>query len=161
MPARASITSLRELEQTRQRLRQVNVVLTAMLALFVPLLAWDLFQSTLAARGPLQPISPNFRDLEKPAVSIPSLNLSGSLLTPSVSSQAKKLEGWMDDLPQIRWKVKGILSGASKRALLEDPEQKQQLWVTEGQQVGPSKVVRIDEKSVTLETAGETRELRL
>ncbi len=162
MRAAVSVTSLRELKQTQQRLRQASLVLVGVGLFLVLLLGLDMLRSVLAARAPMQPILPSLGDLEQPMAQVPSLNLPGSLLAQPKAVQSKKLEGWTDEIPKkIQWRVKGILLGAVKRALLEDPEQKQQLWVTEGQQVGPSKVVRIDERSVTLETEGETREIRM
>ena len=163
MKTASSVTSLRELEQMRGRLRRVNVALLGLAVLFVLLLSGDLVRSLLATRTPMKAILPSLLNLEQSMAQIPSLSLPGSLLAQPVASSAQsaKLQGWADELPQIQWKVKGIVFGSTKRAFLSDPDGKQQLWVTEGQQVGPSKVVRIDEKSVTVETGGETREIRM
>jgi len=161
MPAQPSVASLQEYEKTRRHLRQARVALMAVLALGVPVLAWDLFHSVSDMRRPIESVPPNLSKLQEPMATIPPLVFSSALFTPPKAAQTSPAEGTAAVVAQVDWKVKGIVMGTNRRVLLEDLEGKQKVWVTEGQQLGPSKIIRIDERSVTLETNGATSELRM
>jgi len=62
---------------------------------------------------------------------------------------------------EVQWRLLGVSFGATKRAYLEDLESKQSVWVTEGEQLGSSKVKEIKERSVVLEAGDKSYEIRM
>jgi hypothetical protein len=160
MPAAVSLSSFREMEQRLPRLRQLNVALLLGLVFLAAGLSWDAARWVLQARQAVEPVQPGLADLRVVLPAIPSLTLPEDLFAqppvaprppPSVAAVA---EG-------AGWKLKGVLMGGTQRAMLEDAEKKSTVWVTEGQQVGPWKVLRIEERLVLLEKDGVAHEIRM
>ena len=155
--------------QTVQRLEQGRLKL----ALFRRIILWaipfcafaaimDVIHLEFISKKPILPIQPNLRELEKLLPPVPSLTLSGSLF-PSAGppAQAETAGPTQIAVKDVQWKLKGVLVGPTKQAFLEDAEGKQSVWVTEGEQLGSSKVKEIHEHSVVLETGGANYEIRM
>lgn len=155
----SSALSLLGLDQRQGTLQRMNRLLLGLLPLLILFLGWDLFHWVGELQRPVEPAPPSLAGLQGPPENIPALNLSESLFTAPQPVAQKPQAAASVSRPQ--WKVKGILMGTAPRAFLEDPEGKEKLWVTEGQQVGAFKVQKIKERSVLFESEGAAVEIPL
>ena len=155
----APALQLQDLNRRQDQLQRLNRILLGLLPLGVLLLGWDLFHSISELRSPVEPVPPSLEELRGSSEAVPPLQLSEVLFSiPQPAAQASKTSA---SVSRPSWKVKGILMGNARRALLEDPEKKESLWVTEGQQAGPYKVQQIKERSVLLESEGALVEISI
>lgn len=155
----APVSALRGLHQRQRQLQRLNLFFLLGLPLLVLTLGWDFFHFSNSILRPVEPISPGLTQLRESPLPIPELNLTESLF---LSPKPALKETPAVSVSRTHWKLKGVLMGATRRALLKDTEGKEEdLWVTEGQQVGSSKVTRIQEGSVTLDAGGEIHEIRM
>lgn len=159
MPSAIAGDSQRELERRKGQLQRLNRMLAPAFALLVVALVWDAARSVLEAREPAQPLAPELGMLREPSPAVPSLTLPETLFSPAEVSVQKPPEAPALEPP--KWRLKGVLMGATPRALVEDPEAKQGSWVTEGQMLGPWRVTRIEERSILLEAEGASHEIRM
>ena len=156
----APVSSLGNLERRQGQLQRFNRLLLLLLPLLGVGLGWDLFHSVGELRVPVEPVPPNLTQLKEPLVAVPVLDFPETLFSLSKSAAAQEPRA-SASVPRPEWKLKGISTGAARRAFLEDLEGKEKIWVSEGQQVGAFTVQRINERSVVLEAEGSTYELSL
>jgi len=161
MPAPVSLSTFQELERRLPRLRRVNQMLLLGLSLLIAGLSWDAARWIEEVRRPVEPVQPGLADLRAALPAIPGLDLPEHLFVGQQPAAAKIAAPPPTVAEGAGWKLKGVLTAGTKRAMLEEPEKKSTVWVTEGQQIGSWKVLRIEERSVLLEKDGATHEIRM
>ena len=154
-----------ELEQNHQRTRAANRLLCWVLPVALLGVGADLFQWRSRVEAPPQPLPPSLEDLTQPLPAVGAAGLSaGSFeqgaapaLAPAggqpAPSSAPVAQG-------AQWKLRGVMLAGGKRAFLED-EAGKGVWVTEGEQVGSTRVKEIRERAVVMEGAGGEYEIRM
>ncbi len=148
------------LEQAEQNLRKVSLagrffvwtLPVVMIAMFT-----DLSQWAARSRSPLTSVQPNLESVKQPFPSVKALGLSDAIFHPP---EPEKPEEKNPDVIEVQWKLKGVLMGAGKRAILED-EKGQTLWVTEGDPLDSGRIKEIRDRSVILEKGGATVEIQM
>lgn len=159
MPPAVARTSQQELERRQRQLRRFNRMLILLFAVLTVALGWDAARSVLEAREGVQPLVPDLAALRQFPPAVPPLTLPETLFSPAEVSVQKPPEAPALEPP--KWRLKGVLMGATPRALVEDPEAKQGSWVTQGQMLGPWRVTRIEERTILLEAEGASHEIRM
>jgi hypothetical protein len=155
-----SLASLKEMEVVQRRLIPVHRILLWILLLLLAVAAVDLVRWSVPRS--VAPLLPNLGRIEEPLASFVPVNFQPASFQPARPSEsgvrgvASSAEG---GIPPVPWKVRGISLGATKRAFLEDTAGQQSVWVTEGEAIGGARVSRIEERSVILETGGDTYEI--
>ncbi|MBI3615871.1 MAG: hypothetical protein HY211_05070 [Candidatus Omnitrophica bacterium] len=156
-------TSLQVLDQNRRRLVLINRLLYGILPLITLAAVADCAGWNVQSGELLAPLPPNLENLHRPLAAVVPLDLPASLFQAvrPLESQKPGQGSREPKIPEVQWKLLGVSIGATKRAFLTDTDGKQSVWVTEGQQLGASRVKEIRERSVVLETGGGTYEIHL
>lgn len=154
--------AIQGLERRRRRFVLVNRLLCWVLPIGALGMVGDIARWSGQLRKPAEILQPDLKGLKEPLVNVPSLDLPAHLFeAPQASSPQAAAGAPAVAVKEVSWKLKGVTTGQSRRAFLEDPEGKG-VWVTEGERVGGSLVKEIRERSVVLvEEEGKEYELRL
>ncbi len=150
--------NLKQIEIFRVRLALCNRWAIPVLAAVGIAVGADLTFALAAVGRPVAPVPPGSFGSGPPA-DLSGFNLpAAAFQTPASSSAASVSVG---TAKESVWKLKGIISGADKRAFLEDTKSNQTVWVREGEMLGDSKVCSIRERSIELEKGGTRYEVRM
>ena len=149
-------------EGSWRRLALLNRCLLAAFPLFLTAAALDLTAWSGRSRAVLPPIQPDLQRLEEPQRHIPSLSFLPEMFHPGSGRRPESESATPVAVRQAEWKLKGVLLGTVKKALLENGEG-WSVWVTEGESLGDSgiRVQAIAERSVLLEEGGKGYEIRM
>lgn len=139
------------------RVERINRVLNVLLPLLALVIAIDLVRWGGSLRRPAASLPPALEEWGPAPVALPHFELPASAFRPV---QPPKPVVVSQVEIQARWKLKGSLMGATRRAFLED-EAGKGFWVAEGESLGSCKVKEISERSVLLEEEGKSYEIRL
>jgi hypothetical protein len=153
--------AIQGLERRRRRFVLVNRVLCWILPITALGMVGDIARWSVGLRKPVEILQPDLKMLKEPLVNVPPLDLPSHLFEAPQTSPTQAAAGAPAvAVKEVSWKLKGVTTGQSRRAFLEDTEGKG-VWVTEGEKIGDSLVKEIRERSVVLEEEGKEYELRL
>ncbi len=156
--------TLEGMERGRSKVRLANRILcwvlpAAALAAGADLHAWNAQMSL-----PLLALPPALEELSRPLAPVGTAGLSADRFEQPVKAvpapAAGKPKQETQVAPESQWKLRGVLMGGNKRAMLEDQSGKS-VWVSEGDLVGSARIKEIRERSVMIEGEEGEYEIRI
>lgn len=138
--------------------RQLKGVFKLFVALALVSMTLDTARLLAQSSKAVESIRPDLSDLAGPAIEIAPLSLSAdrfSASTPQASDQPEAA------IQGSEWKLKGVMMGRVKRALVQEVQTQGTTWVTQEQTFGPWKVLEIHPRHLILEKEGVRHELAM
>ena len=156
------LTNAQRIDRFRKRGQQVRTVYRWLLVLapiFLILILADLTRWGIQSQKPVEALAPDLQELFVPLPELPALQLSGALFQSAPSEVVSVATGVV--IQQGQWKLRGVLSGANRRAFLENEKGHVAIWVTEGEQVEGIRIKKIEDRFVIVEEGGREYEIRM
>ena len=152
------------LENARRKVRSANLLLCWILPVALLGASADLFQWGSRVNAPVQPLLPSLEELTQPLPAVGAAGLAAGLFEQE-AAPAPAPAGTQPKAPApvaqgAKWKLRGVMMAGGKRAFLED-EGGKGVWVTEGEQIGSTRVKEIRERAVLMEGAEGEYEIRM
>lgn len=152
------------MERSRRRVRLGNRLVCWVLPLALLGAGADLVRWQSRVSAPVEPLPPSLEELDQPLPTVGAAGLSAELFEqpalPVPAAAPKPAQQQAPVTPEAKWKLRGVVMAGGKRAFLEE-EGGRGVWVTEGEQVGSTRVKEIRERSVVLEGAEGQYEIRM
>ena len=155
--------TMQGLERSRHRVQSANRVLCWLLPVALLGAGADLSRWHSRVNAPLQPLAPSLEELVQPLPIVGGAGFAVEFFeqpakpAPVAGPKAKEQAPVVQE---AQWKLRGVLVAGGKRAFLED-EGGKGVWVTEGEQIGSTRIREIRERSVILEGKDGEYEIRM
>ncbi len=154
--------SLKTLEESRVRVSVANRFLCWALPFAALGVISTVVRVGMDSRRPIAPSRPSLREFQRPVVAIPALEWAAASFSSAGPTGSEGRPNAEVATQKGEWKLVGVaLEGTSKRALLQDAEGQQTVWVLEDESLGVFRVKEIRERSVVLEKEGKLYEIRM
>lgn len=157
--------TLQDLERGRGRARSANRILCWVLPVALLGAGADLLQWSSQVSAPVQPLPPSLEEMSRPLPAVGPAGLAAGRFEQAAAPAPAPAAG-APPKPSApvaqggQWKLRGVMMAGGKRAFLED-EAGKGVWVTEGEQVGSTRVKEIRERAVLMEGAEGPYEIRM